>query len=73
VDLISQLRNDHRSSEYKHWNTLIDTSDFISKMNLIYPNLLTRTTTTDICELFQCIIDVLNESLAKQSAGYSTK
>ncbi|CAF0929789.1 unnamed protein product [Adineta steineri] len=72
VDLISQLRNDHRTSEYKHWNTLIDTSEFISKLNVTYPNLLTQKTTTDICELFQCIIDVLNNSLSKQSSLYST-
>jgi len=70
---MSQLRNDHRTSEYKHWHTLVDTSSFISKLNLTYPNLLTQNTTTDICELFQCIIDVLNNSLSKQSSVYSTK
>jgi len=72
VDLISQLRNDHRTSDYKHWNTLVDTSEFISKLNLTYPDLLTKDTTTDICELFQCIIDVLNNTLSKQSTVYST-
>lgn len=70
---MSQLRHDHRTSEYKHWNTLVDTSVFISKLNLTYPDLLTSDNTTDICELFQCIIDVLNNSLTKQSSVYSTK
>ncbi|CAF4260680.1 unnamed protein product, partial [Rotaria sordida] len=72
LDLISQLRNDHRTSEYKHWNKLLDTSVFISKLNLTYSNLLTQNTTTDICELFQCIIDLLNNSLSQQSSVYST-
>ncbi len=73
IDLIFQLRNDHRTSENKHWNTIIDTSEFISKLNQIYPDLLTKNTTTDICELFQCIIDVLNNSLSKQTISYSIK
>ncbi|UJR33363.1 hypothetical protein I4U23_020811 [Adineta vaga] len=72
LNLMSQLRNDHRTSEYKHWNNLVDTSDFISKLHLTHPNLLTQDITTDICELFQCIIDTLNNALAKQSSGYST-
>ncbi|CAF2740628.1 unnamed protein product [Rotaria sp. Silwood2] len=72
LDLIFQLRNDHRTTEYKHWNTLIDTSLFISKLNVIYPNLLTKHATTDIGELFQCIIDVLNNALSKQTLVYST-
>ncbi|CAF4861457.1 unnamed protein product [Rotaria sp. Silwood1] len=72
LDLISQLRNDHRTSDYKHWTKLVDTSEFISKLNLIYANLLTENTTTDICELFQCIIDTLNNSLSQESCVYST-
>ena len=70
---MSQLRNDHRAADYKHWNTIVDTSDLISKFHLTYPNLLTQDTTTDVCELFQCMIDVLNNALAKQSSGYSAK
>ncbi len=73
MDVLSQLRNDHRTSEYKHCNTIVDTSRLISNLNITYPDLLTKNTTTDICELFQCIIDVLNDSLSKQSTVYSTK
>jgi hypothetical protein len=73
LDLISQLRNDHHTIDYKHWNTLVDTSVFISKLNVIYPDLLTKHTITDIAELFQCIIDVLNNALAKQTSVCSTK
>ncbi|CAF3500404.1 unnamed protein product [Adineta steineri] len=72
INLISQLRNNHHLSEYKHWNTLIDTSSFISKLNTIYPQLLTKRTTIDIGELFQCIIDVLSNALSKQSSICST-
>ncbi|CAF3568596.1 unnamed protein product [Rotaria sp. Silwood1] len=72
LDLIFQLRNDHRTTEHKHWNTLLDTSLFISQLNVIYPNLLTKYITTDIGELFQCIIDVMNNALSKQTLGYST-
>ncbi|CAF4260367.1 unnamed protein product, partial [Adineta steineri] len=72
INLISQLRNNHHLSEYKHWNTLIDTSSFISKLNTNYPQLLTKRTTIDIGELFQCIIDVLSNALSKQSSICST-
>ncbi|CAF1260576.1 unnamed protein product [Adineta ricciae] len=72
LNLMSQLRNDHRAANYKHWTTVVDTSDLISKFHLTYPNLLTPDTTTDVCELFQCMIDVLNNALTKQSSGYST-
>ncbi|CAF1263518.1 unnamed protein product [Rotaria sordida] len=72
IDLIVQLRNDHRTTEYKHWTTPIDTSLFISKLNVIYPNLLTKHITTDIGELFQCILDVMNNALSKQTLVYST-
>ncbi len=73
LGLISQLRNDHHTSEYKHWNTLVDTSLFISKLNMIYPDLLTKHAPTDIAQLFQCIIDVLNNALSKQTSVCSTK
>ncbi|UJR13837.1 hypothetical protein I4U23_000848 [Adineta vaga] len=72
LDLMAQLRNDHRISEHKRWNALIDTSLFISKLNTIYPDLLTKHSTTDIAELFQSIIDVLNNALSKQTSVCST-
>lgn len=70
---MSQLRNDHRTSDYKNWNKLLDTSSFISKLNSTYSNLLSPNSTADICELFQCMIDVLNDSLSQNSSGYSNK
>ncbi|CAF3544673.1 unnamed protein product [Rotaria socialis] len=72
LHLISQLRNDHRTSEYKHWNKLIDTSTLITQLNSVYSNLLTPNSTADICELFQSCIDILNDSLSQQSTVYAT-
>ncbi|CAF3360366.1 unnamed protein product [Rotaria socialis] len=60
LDLISQLRANHHTTEYKHANTLVGLSSFISKLSTIYPDLLTKPTTPDIAELFQCITDALN-------------
>ena len=52
----------------------MNTSEFIHQFNQIYPNLLTKSKSTDICELFQSIIDILNQSLSKQqpSPTYSS-
>ncbi|CAF3591124.1 unnamed protein product [Rotaria socialis] len=71
LDLISQLRANHHTTEYKHANTLVGLSSFISKLSTIYPDLLTKPTTPDIAELFQCITDALNQSLSKQKLVYS--
>ncbi|CAF4224016.1 unnamed protein product, partial [Rotaria sordida] len=45
--------------------------DLISQLRNDH-HLLTKNFTTDICELFQSILDVLNNSLSKQSTVYST-
>ena len=74
LNLLSRLHNDHQTSDYKHWNTRIDTSEFISQLQITHPELLTRTTTTDVCELFQSILDTLNTALSKrQSSDCSSK
>lgn len=73
MDLISQLRNDHRTSEFKHSNIIVDASSFISKLSSVYPELLTKNSPTDIAELFQRILDLLNNALSKQTLFYSPK
>lgn len=73
VHLLSQLRNDYHTSDHQQWNTVIDTSSLISRINTTHPNYLSRHSTTDIAELFQCLLDLLNNALAKPTSICSTK
>ena len=70
---MAQLRNDHHVSDHQRWNALVDTSPLVSKLNANHPGLLARHKTTDIAELFQSLINVLNNLLSKQTSVCSTK
>ena len=73
LHLLSQLRNDYHTFNEQQWNTVIDTSSLISRINIVQPNFLSRHSTTDIAELFQCLLDLLNNALAKPTSICSTK
>ncbi|CAF1358935.1 unnamed protein product [Adineta ricciae] len=72
LDLMAQLRNDHHVSDHQRWNALVDTSSLVFKLNANQPGLLARHKTTDIGELFQSLINVLNNLLSKQTSICST-